>query len=116
MRKRPLTVTIVAWLFIATGVFANTIHLRDVVFQPTFQYEDLWIPIVAFLPAVFGVFILLGQSWARWLALGWISFHVAMSFFDSWQKVSMHAVLAVLIGYVLFCPGSRAYFHQSETA
>lgn len=116
MRKRPLNITIIAWLLIVTGIFATALHVKEALSHPTFHFVDLWIPVVAFLPTVFGIFILLGQSWSRWLALGWISFHVAISFFDSWKKVSVHAVLAVLIGYILFCAEARAYFHHSETA
>jgi hypothetical protein len=114
MNKRPLTVTIIAFLLIAAGVFGLAVHIRDLLSQKPFHFVDLWIPIVALLPAVFGVFILLGHSWARWLALAWMAFHVAISFFDSVEKVAVHLLLLALIAYCLFRAGARAYFHRSE--
>jgi hypothetical protein len=113
MNKRPVSVTVIASLLIASGVFGFAVHMKDLVSQ--LHFVDLWIPVVALLPAVFGVFILLGHSWARWLALAWMGFHVAVSFFDSLQKVAAHVLLFVLIAYCLFHADARAYFrHQAD--
>jgi hypothetical protein len=112
--KRPIIVTIIAGLLIAAGVFGFTIHLRELALQKLFRFEDLWIPIVDLLPAVFGVFILLGQNWARWLALAWMAFHVAISFFDSPQKVVVHVLFLSLMAYSLFRHDAKAYFQHAN--
>lgn len=115
MNKRPVTVTVIACLLIAAGVVGFAVHIKELASHKLFHFEDLWIPIVALLPAACGVFILLGHNWARWLALGWMAFHVAISFFDSFQKVAVHVLLFVLIAYSLFRAGARAYFqHRDE--
>ena len=115
MTNRPISVTIIASLLIASGVFGFAVHIKEFVSQPS-HLTELWIPILALLPVVFGVFILLGHSWARWLALAWMAFHVAISFFDSLQKVAAHVILVALIAYCLFHADARAYFrHQADT-
>jgi hypothetical protein len=61
-----------------------------------------------------GVFLLQGRNWARWLALAWIAFHLAFSFFDSLQKAAIHGLFMVLIAYFLFRPDARTYFQRRE--
>jgi hypothetical protein len=113
MNKRPMPVTIIAFLLVAAGVFGFAVHFKEIVSQEFFHAENLW-PLLVALPAVAaGIFVLLGQNWARWLALAWMAFHVAISFFDSWQKVVVHLLLFALIAYCLFRPDARAYFRKS---
>lgn len=114
MNKRPVAVTVIACLLIAAGVFGLAVHIKELVSQKLFHFEDLWIPIVALLPAASGIFILLGHNWARWLALGWMAFHVAISFFDSLQKVAVHVLLLALIAYSLFRADARAHFQHRD--
>ena len=115
MNKRPVPVTVIAFLLIAAGVFGFGVHFREAVSQKVFHAENLW-PLVGALPAIVaGVFILLRQNWARWLGLAWMAFHVAISFFDSWQKVAVHLLLFALIAYCLFRADARAYFRNSNS-
>jgi len=70
MNKRPLSVTIISWLFIAVGVVAlayHSTHLND--------EHILWILIVRFLALVGGIGLLLRQNWARWLIAA-LAYHV----------------------------------------
>jgi len=114
MNKRPLAVTFIACLFIAAGIFGAAIHMRELVAQGHFRWEDLWAPLLGFLAAVSGIFLLLGHNWARWLAVAWMAFHVAISFFDSIQKVVVHVVLFALIAYALFRRDSSTYFQRES--
>lgn len=114
MNRRPIPVTVIAWLLIAAGVFGFTVHFRELVSQKLVHFEDLWIPIAGLLPAVFGVFILLRHNWARWLALLWMAFEVAISFLDSPQKVVVHASLLVLIAYSLLRRDAKTYFQHTN--
>ncbi len=116
MHKRPIAVTLIAWLLIVAGVFAGGVHLSEILSQKSLHLQDLWIPIVGILPAVFGVFILLGKGWARWLALSWMAAHVGISFFDSMQQVAVHSLLLVLIAYCLFRVDARNYFRMQKEA
>ncbi len=112
MQKRPLAVTIVACLLIAVGILGGIFHTREIISQGSFNFASILIPVLSFLAAVAGTFILLGRNWARWLALVWVASHVAISFFDSWQEVTMHAVIFLLIAYILLYPAAGAYFRQ----
>ena len=114
MNKRPLTVTIIGWIFIAAGVVGLAHHLTEIKPHQPFPFENVWILLLSVVAIVSGVFILRGSNWARWLALAWIAFHVFLSFLHSWQQVSVHSLLFVVIGYVLFRPGARVRFRNTK--
>jgi hypothetical protein len=115
VNKRPIAVTFIAWLLIAAGLLGFGVHARELVGH-RFHFVDLWIPLVDLLPSVFGVFILLGHSWARWLAVAYMAVHVGISFFDAWQKVAVHTVLFGLIAFALFRADARVYFERPKPA
>lgn len=115
MKKRPLSVTIIGWLLTAVGVFGFAYHFHEAGVHNAFRGENVWILALEIAALASGVFILRGNNWARWLALAWMGFHVAVSFLDSWQKVAVHAIFFVLIAYCLFHAGAREYFRRSET-
>jgi hypothetical protein len=54
--------------------------------------------------------MLRGQNWARWLATGWIAFHVIVSFYHPWPQVAFHAVLLLVFAYFLFRAQANRYF------
>src|SRR5215469_12684685 len=111
MNKRPLAVTAIACLLIAAGIFGAAIHVRELVSGKVFGLEDLWVPLLGFLAAVCGLFLLLGHNWARWLALAWMAFHVVISFY-SIEKAAVHIVLLALIAYALFRRDASTYFRH----
>jgi hypothetical protein len=110
MNMRPVVVTILGCVLIATGVAGLAFHAAD--FKPALPLppEVVWISLVRIIAIVSGVFMLRGSNWARWLALAWIAFHVAISFLDSWQKVAVHGLIFVLFAYLLLRPQVSAYF------
>jgi hypothetical protein len=112
MKKRPLTVSIVGCLYIAAGAIGLVYHLREFRTSTPFQFEIVWISLLRLLAIVSGIFMLLGRSWARWLALAWITFHVVISFFHSWEQMAFHGLLLVLIAYFLYLPKARVYFSR----
>lgn len=116
MKKRPLTVLIVACLFIAAGAIGLVHHLNDFKITKPVESEIVWSSFVGLLAIVSGFFMLLGRNWARWLALAWMAFHLAISFFHSIQQVVIHGLLFLLIAYGLYRPEVRAYFSPREAA
>lgn len=115
MKKRPLAVSVLSCVFMGAGTIGFAYHLTDFTAQQPFQYELVWISAVRLSAIVAGIFMLRGNNWARWLALAWIAFHVAVSFFHSIQEIVVHGILFVLIVYLLFRPEARAYFRLGET-
>jgi hypothetical protein len=80
--KPPWSVTIVACLYITVGVLGFAFHLREFLQRSTFHYDAVLIELTEFLAFLFGMFLLRGANWARWGALAWMAFHVALSTFD----------------------------------
>lgn len=115
MKKRPLPVTILSWVLIATGVGGLTLSGVDMRAQHTVGHGLIWIALVRLLAVVAGAFMLRGWNWARWLAIAWIAFHVAISGFDSLQALIIHSLLLVVFAYFLFRAQARQYFRQQNS-
>lgn len=115
MKKIPAVVLIVSAIYIATGAIGLTHHISDFTGH-SLQYGLILIALLRLAAIVSGVFMLLGQNWARWLAIVWIAFHVAISFLNSPQQVAVHAVIFALIVYLLFRPEVRTYFKRKDEA
>jgi hypothetical protein len=112
MNKRPVTITILACLLIATGTIGIAYHLSDFNAKHLFEHENIWILLVRITAIISGAFMLRGSNWARWLSLGWIAFHLILSFFHSVREVAVHGLLFALFAWLLFRPDARAYFHR----
>lgn len=108
--KRPYEVTVAGWLFVVIGILNTAWHLWRGAF-------DRWMIAILFLTLsaiVAGVLLLRGARWARWLALAWVAFHVGVSTLNSFSAALPHAVLLLVIGYVLLGPPTAEYFRQPQ--
>lgn len=105
---RPLPVTLVACLFLATGIIGFVYHLSEI--RGNAGMDSFWILLTEALAIVSGVYLLRGRNWARWLALLWLAFHVGLSYFHSLQEMAIHALLLSLIAFLLFRPRAAEYF------
>jgi hypothetical protein len=115
MNKRPIAITILGWLFVAFGVVLFAYHLKQVDLHRLFRSADNLIPLAELIWTVAGAFMLRGHSWARWLLLAWIAFHVALSY-PSFHATLVHGLLLALIAWLLFRADARAYFRHAESA
>jgi hypothetical protein len=113
MNQRPLPVTVISLVLIATGGIGLVYHLSDLRAQHPFHYEIVWISLVRLMAILCGVYMLRANNWARWLSLAWIAFHVILSFFHSRFEVGFHALVFAAFAYFLFRPASNQYFHGS---
>ena len=111
--KRPRSVTVIGYLFIAVGIVGIVYHAADLTRQSLLESDAVLVLLVRLLAIVAGVFILRGANWARWLALAWLGFHVILSAFNSFPETLMHLALSVVIAYVLLRPGASAYFRAT---
>ena len=114
MKKRPVSVTVVSCLLAATGALGLAFHLADFKAIHSIHSEVIWISLVRLIDIVCGVFMLRGSNWARWVAMAWIGFHVAISFYNSLQQVAIHGVLFLVFGYFLFRPDAAAFFRTGR--
>lgn len=110
MKKRPISVTILGVLMLATGVGGLGYHLYKAASWYPLPEDLILVCIMSIAAAACGVFLLLGSNWARWLALAWMAFHVGVSALHSVQQTAVHCALLAAFVYLLFRPAARAYF------
>jgi hypothetical protein len=114
MNKRPLSVTLIAWLFIATGVAGLAFHAAEFKALHPFPYDMLLVCLVRAIAIVSGVYMLRGGNWARWLAMVWLAFHAILGAFHSLHETIMHSLLLVAISYFLLRPKAKEYFRAAK--
>jgi hypothetical protein len=112
MNKRPLSVTVIGWLFIAAGVAGLVYHARE--FRTTRPVEYALVCFVRLLAVIGGAALLRGRDWARWLLLAWMTYHAVLSIFHTPAELAMHAALLVVIVYLLCRPAVAGYFRGAE--
>ncbi len=110
MNKRPVSVTIIGLLLIASGLVGIAYHASEFKALHPFQFDVAGILIIRVLAVLAGVFMLFGHNWARWLALGWIAAHVGISFYHSLGQVAIHVIVLLVFVWILFRAPARAYF------
>jgi hypothetical protein len=120
MNKRPRSITVISWVFIALGGIALLNRLLPLVDDaaagrfPELRAErsfEYWpICLLHVLAIVCGMFMLYGFNWARWLLVVWIGYHVVLSIFHSPFELFVHSLLFAIILYFLFRPQASAYF------
>jgi hypothetical protein len=115
MNERPLTVTVIGWIFIVAGVIGFAYHLTELNPQHPFEDDVVWVLLVRLLAILGGLFLLRGLGWARWFLLIWIAYHVVLSAFHSMFEFMTHSLLLVVIAYFLFRPRVSAYFRDAGT-
>jgi hypothetical protein len=67
------------------------------------------------LGVVGGVFLLMGNGWARWLMLAWLAFHVVVSAFHSLSETIAHLALLMVVTYFLLRPPVSSYFRSAPS-
>jgi hypothetical protein len=120
MKPRPLSITIIGWLFIATGVVTLLAPVVKGIWegnaQTLFEFnggrlgEFALIGCVRMIAILGGVLLLYGISSSRWLLTVWMAFHFVLSFWHSTQQVVVHGVLFTIILFFLFRPSANAFF------
>lgn len=106
--KTYASVIVVACLYLLVGIGAGVEQFPHLLAG---QREAIGMEIAEALAILTGVCLLLRQGWARWLAVAWMAFHVAIMFSDP-GKMVVHVVLCGLIAWALFRPESRGWFQR----
>jgi len=114
MNKRPRSISVISWLFVAAGAIGLAYHATEFKVDRPFQYDVVWVCLVRLLAILCGVFMLRGSNWARWLLLVWIAYHVILSAFHSLSELAMHTLLLGVVAYFLFRPRASAYFRGAS--
>jgi len=112
MSPRPISVTVIAWIYIVVGIGGIAGHFTEFNPRHPFELEVVEALVVRLLGIVAGVFLLRGGNWARWLAVAWIAFHVVLSVSHSRQQLIVHSVLFAVITFFLFRPAANEHFRN----
>jgi hypothetical protein len=104
--RRPIAVLFLSCLYIALGTIGFVVNFPKLL---ALQHESIWIELAELLALNAGAFMFRGRNWARWLALLWMAFHVAISF-PAVRQVVTHSIIFALIAWVLCRPDARRYF------
>ena len=110
MKHRPLSITLISWLFIAAGVVGIIYHASEL--KDVATPEVSLVLFVRMLAIIAGAFTLRGANWARLLLVAWIIYHVILSFSHSTDQLIMHFVLSIVVVISLFHPKANAYFKK----
>ena len=102
--QRPLAFTIIGWLFIAAGSVGFLYHIMELNLRDPLANDTVWVSLVRLLAVLGGVYLLRGRSWARWLLIIWVAFHVGLSAFHTHTGLLAHSVLLVVVAWFLLRP------------
>jgi hypothetical protein len=116
MKERPISVTIIGWLFIVTGSLGLVYHATEFNRQRMFQDDVLWVSAVRMLAIVGGGFLLCGRNWARTLVVGWLAYHTLLSVYHSVPELLVHAALLAVVTWVLLRADASAYLRPKSTS
>jgi len=106
MKPRPLSITIISWLFI---IFGSIALLSGVL--PLADLKSHWyVHLSRLLQIVAGVFMLYGRNWARWLLVAWIVFHIVVGALHGILTLAMHVVIFSVILFFVFRRDANVYF------
>lgn len=65
MNKRPLSVTIISYVYMAAGAVGILYHASELKAKHLLQSDVMWVLLLSFTAIVSGVFMLRGSNWAR---------------------------------------------------
>lgn len=111
MRHRPLSITLISYLFIVAGgvgIIYHASELKNVATTP----EVSLVLFIRLLAIIGGIFTLRRADWARLLLVAWIIYHVILSFYHSTAELIMHFALSIGVVISLFHPKANTYFKK----
>ena len=114
MKNRPLSVTILGWLFIVVGAIGFVYHASELTGGHGSRFYVIWVCLLRLIAILSGVFLLRGRNWARWILLVWMAYHVVLSVFHSWSDVVTHSVILLVIAYFFLRRQVSSYFSSTS--
>jgi len=95
---------VIAWLYLTVGIGAFAANFpRLLAAEP----DSFMMEVTEAVAIVAGVFLLRRKNWARWLAIAWMAFHVAISVPDLHLLV-VHLLFFFVITWGLLRPRRKS--------
>jgi hypothetical protein len=121
--KRPLSLTVIGWLFVVAGVGSLGRHLGPLVLgdasAPAPDADDAaiaWIVASGLVAIAGGVLLLRRVSCARWMLAAWLAFHIWVGLLHDPLRLAIHAALFVVLVFLLFRPAASAWLRGANSA
>ncbi len=126
MKKRPTSITVIAWILIAMGgisLITSAIMINNPVARDLMSKSPIPIPVQyvmsyvgLLIMIVSGVAMLKGFNWARFLYAIWIVIGFVVGIATSPMKAAMIPGLVVfgVSAFILFRPKASAFFSTLE--
>jgi hypothetical protein len=124
MNKRPRSITVISWIFIAFGGIALLTSLLPPVdaaadqrlteFRSQHPFQFALIYVSPILAVVCGVFMLRGCNWARWLLVVWFGHNAIGNILHSPARFFLPGFLFGVAVFFLFRPQATAYFRGTS--
>ena len=123
MSKRPRSVTVISWIFIAFGGIAllnsqlpKLPGAEESIAEYRSQHPVLYAVMLAgpIVAVVCGVFMLRGHNWARWLLVIWFGYNVIGNVLHSPLKLLLPGLLFGVAVFFLFRPRATAFFRGTS--
>jgi len=113
--SRPPSLTLIGWLFIATGC-GVLVHSARSATDPRMRLLGEVLPMAGsgLLALVGGAFALRGRDWARWCLVAWMGGHVLLGLGHSLPKLLVHLGLFAPITIALFRPSASSFFERTK--
>lgn len=122
MSKRPLSLTIIAWVLIVLSVLAlvgvftmgsNAIMMKAIEeAHLSLRFEQAWGTIGAIVSLICAYGILKGQPWSRVLYVVWSVISIIAGFYVSPMKatIAVNVVVLLVVGFFLFTEKANDWF------
>jgi hypothetical protein len=105
---RPLSVTLVGWLFVVTGCVVLAACLARA--GESDAADVGFAALSGALALAGGVFALRGRGFARWLLVAWMAGHVVLGFLHTVERGGVHVVFLAVLVLALFNARATAFF------
>ena len=114
-KKRPISITILSWLYIVVGALSTAAHYAEFRITQTDAERSRLDHGTGcrrqLLPECSCCGARIGRDGWRWL---WMATHVVISAFHLMHGLLIHSVLFVVIAYLLFRREAREYFARPD--
>ena len=126
MKTRPLAIWVTAVVFLCVGIggmiagpwrFLSAANSMPLDASRSHELFDVAMVVLSGAIAVLGATLLLnGRRWGRWLIVFWTAAHVVLSMEHDRLELAIHALLLVVVVWLLYRKDSSAYLARPATA
>ena len=114
--KRPLSLTLIGWLFVVVGIGSLVRHLGPLVIgdasPPAPDADDAalaWIIASGLVAIAGGILLLRRVACARWMLVAWLAFHIWVGLLHDPVRLAIHVALFAVLTFFLFRPAASAW-------